>query len=509
MNPAVSAYFKPGNGLLIFALTCVFCGLAIWMVLPAPPVGFYWDDTWYLLMAEWLSGRPDFQNLAWTMLKMRQYPPLFSFALSLSGATFQEQQVAFIVNALFLGLGSGVAMLWFTREGFSTTTTALAGAFLMFNPVALHWLPTLFSEHLFILLTTLALALASVKRDSILLWLAVGIITGLSVATRSAGWALGPALLASLVLQRRFVPALFFVFGLAMGGSTIPFFTVGLPPVRSYFSEFLVNLGTIGWEYMAQQVKALVAGWLSLWGSRIGALMAAMVVLPGLLIRLRKNRADAWYVVIYLGMLIAWPFPDHAARFLWPLLPALLVAGNSTAMRLKGVRFAPMMASVVMGIILIASLPGGLVKSLDRLWNPPGSELSELSRMREWTRSSDRQTGAEILQARRQFLEDMERISRKEPGDYCIYSELPALVTAQTQRVALVTPWKTLDDLHFPEIQCRFYYMVPGALPDTDTDDVDRFGTVHRELFRSRAAYDPDGVQLLGAFFELQAPGDK
>ena len=98
MNPRASEYFNPGNCLLILTLTLLFCGLAIWMVIPAPPVGFYWDDTWYLLMAEWLSGRADHQELAWAMLQMRQYPPLFSLVLSLSGATLEEQQISFIID---------------------------------------------------------------------------------------------------------------------------------------------------------------------------------------------------------------------------------------------------------------------------------------------------------------------------------------------------------------------------------------------------------------------------
>jgi hypothetical protein len=153
----------------------------------------------------------------------------------------------------------------------------------------------------------------------------------------------------SLILQRRFVPVLFFVFGLAMGILPIPFFLAGLPPARSYVGGFAANLGSFGWEYMVQQVKALIEGWLSLWGSGIGALMAVPFVLPG-------------------------------------------------------------------------------------------------------------------------------------------------LVAAQTKRAALVSPWKILDDLDFSKIQCRFYYMIPAALPDTETTDVDRFGTVHRELFRSKAPYDPAGV---------------
>jgi len=492
------------NSLLILTLTAVCCGLSIWMVLPAPPVGFYWDDTWYLLMAEWLSGRPEHRELAWTMLQLRQYPPLFPFALSISGATLEEQQNAFIMNALFLGVGIGVAMIWFTRQGFAPMTTTLAAAFLMFNPVTLYWMPTLFSEHLFILLTTSALALASLRRDWIPLWLVIGITAGLSVATRSAGWALVPAILVSLILQRRFVPVPFFVFGLTMGVLTIPLFMAGLPPARSYLNGFTEVLAGFGGDYMVQQVKALIEGWHSLWGSMIGALIAAVFILPGLVIRLRKYHPDAWFVMFYIGMLIAWPFPEHMSRFLWPMLPAFMVAGNSTAMLFRDVKKQTIIASVATGVILTASIPNGIAKSIERLRNPPGGELFELSRMPEWTRSSNRKIGTEILQARRQFLNDMEQISEITDNSHCIYSELPSLVTAQTQRVALVSPWKTLDELDFSNIQCPYYYLIPQALPGSDTDKVDRFSTFHRELFRSLAPYDPNGKLLMGAFFELQ-----
>ena len=121
------------------------------MVVPAPPVGFYWDDTWYLLMAESLSGRLEHQELAWNMLQLRQYPPLFPFALSLTGEILLNQDNAFIMNALFLALGVGVGMVWFTREGMPVTMLMLAAILMMFNPVALYWLPTLFSEHLTIM----------------------------------------------------------------------------------------------------------------------------------------------------------------------------------------------------------------------------------------------------------------------------------------------------------------------------------------------------------------------
>jgi len=171
--------------------------------------------------------------------------------------------------------------------------------------------------------------------------------------------------------------------------------------------------------------------------------------------------------------------------------------------------YRPIMTSVVMAVILMASIPVGIATTLGRLWNPPVGELFELSRMPEWARAGDRQIGIEILQVRRQFLDDMRQISQITPSNSCIYSEHGSMVTAQTQRVTLTSPWETLDDLDLSKIQCRFYYMIPSTLPDTKTIDVDRFGTVHRELFRSKAPLGSDGVQLLGVFFELQAPVSK
>ena len=78
-------------------------------------------------MAEWISGRPDTQELAWAMLQSRQYPPLFSYAMVLSGSGLIEHSNAFIMNALFLAAGLGVAMVWFRLEGFSLHAPGVAG----------------------------------------------------------------------------------------------------------------------------------------------------------------------------------------------------------------------------------------------------------------------------------------------------------------------------------------------------------------------------------------------
>ncbi len=498
--------FDLRSKLVILSLTLVFAALAIWMVTPHPPVGFNWDDTWYLLMAEWISGRSDTQELAWTMLQLRQYPPLFSYALVLSGSGLFEHSNAFVMNALFLVASLGVAMIWFRREGFSLLAMGVAATMMMLNPVALYWLPTLFSEHLFIFLSTVALALACTRRAWPQLWLVIGILVGLAIATRSPGWALAAGMFAHLVFHRRISFILLFLFGLAIGLITIPYFAAGLPVARSYMDGIRETLEGINLAYLKQQFSAVAAGWQLLWGSVAGAVIAAFITIPGLLLRLKSNRPDAWYVFAYCGMLLIWPFPDHMNRFLWPLMPSMLIAGHEVLALQWRLKFPSWLPGLVIGLILLASIPAGFGKTLNRLLMPPPTDLTGLSRMPEWTRSGSREVGLEVLETRSQLLDDMNRINLTIGENYCVYSELPAMVTAQTQRVSFASPWSALSELDYPSTLCAYYYLIPAALPRTDAVSMEQFSKQHEELFRSMAPYDPTGVEVLGVFYHLKAP---
>lgn len=492
------------NSLVILITTAIFCAVAVWMVIPVPPAGFYWDDTWYILMAESLSGRFDHLQLTQEMLQLRQYPPLFPFILSLTGEILIDQHYAFIFNALFLALGVGVAMIWFAREGFTITTSVLAAIVLMFNPIALYWLPILFSEPLFILLTSLALALASYRSDKFVYWMGIGFVVGLSVATRSAGWPLAVGMLVYLIFDQKLKPSTGFISGLAMGLVSIPILKMGFPQSRSYQESIFQTLQSFDLDYLTQQIWAILTGWQLLWGSTVGAVLAAVFVIPGIGIRLIRNRPDAWYILIYLAMLVVWPFPEHMSRFLWPLLPAFLVSAHSAVALFRNQKYSSVVASLFLVSVFVFSVPGGIGISLERTVNPPPAELHDLSRMMEWMRSVDREVGVDVLKTRRQFLLDMQRINRLADDNFCVYSELSMMVTSHTQRVAFASPWKNLQEVDSHQFKCPYYYLVPSSLPNTTAADVEKFASQHKELFRSLAPYNSEGNQLLGVFFALR-----
>lgn len=506
MTPQPSSEVSLQKISLITFLTAVFFGISLWMVIPAPPTGFSWDDAWYQLLAEWLSADSDYRLFAWAMLRVTSYPPIFPLLMSWSGASLTEPQNAFIMNAVFLASGAGVAMYWFAREGFSAVTMTFAGILVAFNPVSLGYLPILYSEFLFILLTTIAFMLAVQGREWKWnsKWAVIGIIVGLSVATRTAGWPLVAGFLLHLILSRRLQPVVAFSLGLGAGLIVIPFFMVGLPATSGYTDQLLENMDNLGWDFLVRQFQGLVLGWSMLWGWGVGAWLALVAVIPGFLVRLKANRADAWYVVMYLGMLLVWPWPGHMGRFVWPLLPCFLVAAHSSFTLLGNPKYRSVLASVSLGLILVMSIPDGIGRSFERLLNPPEGELFQLSRMHEWTRSSSPDEGITKLTDRQHLLSDLQRINEIIETKSCVLSEMSALLAVQSQRLSYPVPWLSLDEAGQTKIVCQYYYMVPDSIAGITIDEINRFAAMHDEIFRSSMPGGGEGELPMGVFIRFR-----
>jgi len=88
--------------------------------------------------------------------------------------------------------------------------------------------------------------------------------------------------------------------------------------------------------YLAAQTLALAQAWASYialyWTDDRPVVWLAMsallaVALAGLLWRLLRNELDAWYVTAYLCVLALWPYPGQMLRFLFPVMPLLMLQG--------------------------------------------------------------------------------------------------------------------------------------------------------------------------------------
>jgi hypothetical protein len=62
-----------------------------------------------------------------------------------------------------------------------------------------------------------------------------------------------------------------------------------------------------------------------------------LIMVVGLIVRLRRNHLDAWVLLLYLGLVWVWPFPRETARLLSCALPLVLVCASDGLEFLLGV----------------------------------------------------------------------------------------------------------------------------------------------------------------------------
>lgn len=483
--------------LLVFAI-------AAWMVIPAQPLGLYWDDAWYVLMAEWYSDRPRYAELVWSMLHSRQYPPLFPYLLSFTGNILVSPGPALLLNAFFLAAGAGLCLVWLCREGHATGSAVLLAALVVVNPVALNLLPFLLSEHLFILLTTLTLLLSRCNMKSPYLWLLLGTLSALCVATRSSGWMLIPAFLIPMMANREALRAAFFIPGVIAGLLVIVYLRAGLPHSPGYLAIFMTRFDTLGLDIFVTQLRALAGAWLELWGVLPAALLALVFVVPGLILRLKNHCVDAWYCVLSVTLILAWPFPEQYTRLLWVLLPVFLLAIHSTINFVTNPAYQHRLALVLSIFLFAINVPDGAGRSIKRLLTPPSGELTTLSRMPEWTRMASRERAEMTLRVTRQMLEDMKKIKNTVNNRACIYSDWPSIVTMHTQLPSYTPDWRPGEEMKNNHFRCPYYYLVPGTWPKNSQQDFETFAASHGEIFRSLSP-DREAIQpVIGIFLALE-----
>lgn len=498
-NNSLTTVATPIIGIFAFVLA-----LTVWLALPAPPEGLLWDDAWYLWMAEWFSGDESHRDVAFAMLQARQYPPVFPLILRLVGASPGSIQPGVAFNAFAIALSAALCGWLLLNNGVSWVMAVACSLLLSFNIVALTYMSLLISEPVFLLLSTWALILASGQCISVKKWFLIGVVAGLAAATRSLGWALVIALLIHLLQTNQRSMLRGYLPGVIISTAYFMIFSASLPHWFGYSVNFEQFFSNLSFGALLYQVELLFQGWSLLWGSKITGLLAAVLTCSGLLMGLRKGRAETWYILIYSLTVFVWPFGNHAGRFFWALLPAifLCIANNLKFFQHKKMVIA--LITLFYTASIIAGLPEGLIRTVDRIVHPPGNGLNYLVRLPEWTRKEDRNTALTELRIFDTLLSDTGRVAdltSSTPFE-CIYSELPALLSIHTKRAVFSTSWQTLSELVPAEYQCLYYYHVPRLVPDSTAKLRSIIDGYHLVLFQTMDPQDLLG-QPVAVFYKL------
>lgn len=339
-------------GLLLFGV-----GVAAWRPIP---VGVWHDDGVYMLIGKALAeGRGLVYAGVVDAPPAAKFPPLYPLFLaalwSISDSIGVVTMAATFLNlALLAGAGALFARALAHGTGLGVRGGLAVGALAFASTDVMRTALIPLSESLFLVLVAGALVLwPRVERRDPRALVAVTLLLLAVVATRTAGLAVVLAYGTALGLRRRFgamvgvtAPAIVFAAGWSWwsgrASATIPAEARDLlGPYGGWIVEqtfgapttFLANLPAHALGVVERTVAMTfpgVVGW-PIWV--LGVALTPLAAL-GLYHLTRRFPPMGWFGVIYLGVLLVWPYLDR--RLLVPWFPVLLASVALGALRLVG-----------------------------------------------------------------------------------------------------------------------------------------------------------------------------
>ncbi len=465
------AAFRPALADVAVGLLCAGFALAYTLFVWQPTLASFADDSVsYLVMAQVFSPyQPASPAVAAAFAREAFYPPLFPLVLALSGAAHHPAW-AHGVTALLLAASLPFAYLLGARWLGSRGAALAAVTCIALLPSLWINAKGILSETLFCLLLAATFWLleregtarsAVVKLSLLMMALALTRTAALPMVAGYGLWALtrrGTTLTARL---REMTPMLsaFAAYGLwVMVRPSLTedeYARIALERGQG-FLEGPAGVGASLAAGLLRQANALAEGW-------VGTLMlfwvegqptrfalcglVGVLALAGVVIRLRRGRADAWMMTAYLATLLAWPFHEQMGRFLFPAVPLLVLytfVAAGAAMQLIGRRAAIAQA------LLVALLLSLAVPAMAFIYQR-SQAVGRVVEMTDWYRTPDLARARARSQIHLDLLDDMQAIRELTGPEAKVMWVVPAYVALLADRRGVAAPEASLAPAAYRE----------------------------------------------------------
>lgn len=413
------------------------------------------DGPSYLMMANHYAHAAKPDPVYSEVATYSRFPPLYPLVLSWCSAA-DDIRWAHTVTTGCLFLALIAYYIWLLLEGMPPSQSTLL--MLLFATMPGSWLAglTVQSEYLYVLWSVLAIALMTAYRQSRNANLLFGIAMAIALATltRTIGIALfvpfflllsrAPRRQAALALIISVLPL---VLWYLLHRSRVSY-TDALTLL--YSGDALSTLRS----QLSRELPALRMGFDNnfLLDSRLRpcADLLGVLCLAATFWRAFLSKTDAIYILANLAVLLVWPYPEEAQRFLWVLLPLMLVqplqivAGWTLWPRLPSL-FATTMA----GMVLLMTLPALAIAS-DRYRSAPFTELPEARHLVAWY-APDEKRAWSVVEIQTSMINAMKQISEMVPLDDCVISTRPDLINYFARRRSYFAPLNSTPDPYFAQ----------------------------------------------------------
>lgn len=467
---------------LVAGVACVVYG---WIAAGGIGTVGFSDSADYLLFADYYRGEYFARtqtSQAVEHYRTTRFPPLFPLLLAAFGGGADA-----VERAQWVSFASVIAMLallwaWLRRQTRTPWATGAITLMVVLTPGLFLLVLSPVSEPIAMALMWLVFLLASRTERSTQLILLLAAIAGLSTLARSINVALVAAIPIWLALHR--IPMRVGIGATAC--ACIPFLAWlvhrrSMPDAQSYFDaiepqHLIAQLG--GWpEMLYAQPWTVFRGLARNLDHDPGgvALALASIVLVFALIgwwrRLRARELDAVFLLLYVGVILAWPYPREAPRFVTFVLPLLyfhawlgLRACASSQIAERGARLAATAALTM--VFAIGSGPS-ILHFIDLATQRLDPELRPEMRTQLYFHTPDRSAAARAAEANARLRFAAREVVRRVPPGNCVYATLPYVLRMQGEIRVLRYPWSFVDGVSVEEQLRRCdYFFVAGMKGD-------------------------------------------
>ena len=434
--------------------------------------GLIADAYIYLLMADAFGGvAHGIDTLSRTVFASFPFPPLYPLALALGGGGSYSPLITHALHASFLAAGLGAFTLWYRTLGLTWTMSGALGLTLSVLPVT--WLTALDiqSESLYVLLSGLTLLALGDRPLSRKRWFASGVCCGLTILTRTIGVALLPALLLHAWRVKQYREGVFAV-GIALLGLIA---WQGLRHIVGLESSYLdsshgaLHPSLAGyWPVMSNNLHALWRVAPQCFDFAPHSITCIVIGLIGVIAsvtaiyRLWRGKADAAYAFSYLAIILLWPYPAHARRFLFVVLPILMgyaVLGIAALVRVRTSWVRGAVTHAVIVIFLLLALP-----TAGAMWREINQEPA-IARMPSRYFAPSLSVAHTEMNQLAPIYELLATLPTEVPSDGCVSSTIPEQLMFYARRRAVALAESHGDEARIRQMlmNCPYLFMVATA----------------------------------------------
>lgn len=436
------------------------------------------DSAIYILMAESMFNTPvsgiDFAFLH----ENYPFPPLFSLLLAILGGGVDRPEWTYLVNLFVIAISLVILNHWYGRElseyALAPTTLALLFALL---PSTLGQVMVIQSEHLYLLLTISGILLVNKDRSDFSLILAAAVLFGFAMLARTIGLASVLALLACSVGYMPFRKiAIIAVAGLFPYAVWSFMASSGVPANTDYLDILVKAYAGPGLlDGISAQVSVNMDLLLLYWKAYFGILrfpllepllyLFTVFILVGLAGRLVSRTIDGFYVVLYTVILVIWPYPGQLERFLYPLMPILLIycVLGGVYLTKKWMRVNRYIPAIVVSGLFFLVLPMQLALA-KQYFNHDSLVNSNQNKTFQWLTATNASHMTESMNYMNDMFSSSVEIGRIIPAGQCVYSMMPAYVMLYAGVKSHKTPpdWNQ-QGAEGNSLQCDYVLMVDAV----------------------------------------------